>query len=126
MITPVELELSAFRVRGEPVPYAEAVLGEFVPFHVGDAWGSAWSTTWFRVRGRVPREWADRRVGALIDLGFAGPTGFTCEALAWKGDRPCAVEEVSACPRSAPQQLTPTELAAVKELVTSEEYRGRI
>ncbi len=88
MITPVELELSAFRVRGEPVPYAEAIYGEFAPFDVGDAWGSAWSTTWFRVRGRVPREWADRRVAALIDLGFAGPTGFTCEALAWKGGRP--------------------------------------
>jgi alpha-mannosidase len=88
MITPVELELTAFRVPGEPVPYAEAIQGEFVPFGIGDAWGSPWSTTWFHVRGRVPREWADRRVAAQIDLGFAGPTGFTCEALAWKGGRP--------------------------------------
>ncbi|MEO8744871.1 MAG: alpha-mannosidase [Candidatus Dormiibacterota bacterium] len=83
-----ELELSAFRVRGEPIPYEEAIRGEFVPFRVGDAWGSPWSTTWFHVRGRAPDGWAGRKVVALLDLGFAGPTGFTCEALAWKDGRP--------------------------------------
>src|SRR5215472_809592 len=45
------LELSAFCVRGEPIPYAEAVVAEF-------------------------------------DLGFDGPTGFTCEALAWRDGKP--------------------------------------
>ncbi len=88
MISAVELELSAFRVRGEPVPYDEAIRGEFVPFHVGEPWGSPWSTTWFRVRGRVPDEWSGRKVVVTFDLGFAGPTGFTCEALAWKDGRP--------------------------------------
>ncbi len=88
MISPVELELSAYRVPGEPLPYAEAILGEFLPFHVGDAWGSPWSTTWFHVTGRMPDEWSGRPAAALIDLGFAGPTGFTCEALAWKNGRP--------------------------------------
>jgi len=84
----VELELSAFAVRREPIPYSEAVRGEFQPFKVGDAWGTPWSTTWFRVRGRVPEAWAGRRVVARFDLGFDGPTGFTCEALAWKDGRP--------------------------------------
>ena len=84
----MNLELSAFEVRGEPIPYADAVRGEFKPFHVGERWGPPWSTTWFRVRGRVPEEWAGRRVVAQFDLGFAGPTGFTCEALAWKDGRP--------------------------------------
>jgi putative transposase len=42
---------------------------------------------------------------------------------AWGRDRPCALEEVSACPRSAPQQLTAAEIAALKDMVTSEEYR---
>ena len=87
------LTLSAFLVRGEPIPYDQAVRGEFKPFRVGDAWGPPWSTTWFHVRGRVPERRAGRRVVAVLDLGFDGPTGFTCEALAWKDGRPwCGVD----------------------------------
>ncbi|HSS94158.1 MAG TPA: glycoside hydrolase family 38 C-terminal domain-containing protein, partial [Candidatus Dormibacteraeota bacterium] len=82
------LELTSYCVRGEPIPFADAVRGEFVPFHVGDTWGPPWSTTWFHVRGRVPAGWADRQVVAVFDLGFQGATGFTCEALAWKEGRP--------------------------------------
>ena len=82
------LELSASVVRGEPIPYADAVRGTFTPFAVGDAWGPPWSTTWFHVRGQVPPEWEGRRVAAVFDLGFRGPTGFTCEALAWKDGKP--------------------------------------
>jgi alpha-mannosidase len=82
------LALTAFCVRGEPVGYAEAVRGDFAPIEPGDAWGPPWSTTWFHVRGRVPEAWARRRVVAVFDLGFAGPTGFTCEALAWKDGKP--------------------------------------
>jgi alpha-mannosidase len=55
---------------------------------VGDPWGPPWSTTWIHVEGRVPEEWATHRVVALFDLGFDGPTGFTCEALAWKDGKP--------------------------------------
>ena len=80
----IPLELTAFCVRGEPIGYSEAISGSFAPFQVGDNWGSPWSTTWFHVRGRVPDGWAGKRVVALLDLGFDGPTGFTCEALAWK------------------------------------------
>ena len=84
----MDLELTASSIRGEPLPYEEAVRGEFRPFRVGEAWGPPWSTTWFHVRGRVPDEWSGRRVAAVFDLGFDGPTGFTCEALAWKDGRP--------------------------------------
>ena len=84
----MELELSARLVRGEPIAYAEAVRGRFEPFRVGERWGPPWSTTWFHVRGRVPEEWRGRPVVALVDLGWHGPTGFTCEALAWKAGRP--------------------------------------
>jgi hypothetical protein len=42
---------------------------------------------------------------------------------AWQRDRLCGVAEAADCPRSAPQQLTPAEVAALKEMVTSEEYR---
>ena len=62
--------------------------GNFAPFHTGEAWGPPWSTTWFHVRGQVPESWAGQSVIAVFDLGFEGPTGFTCEALAWKDGKP--------------------------------------
>ena len=86
MTTP--LELTTYCVRGEPVGYAEAMFGEFAPIKVGDPWGPPWSTTWFHVRGRVPDDWAGQPVVASFDLGFAGPAGFTCEAMAWKDGKP--------------------------------------
>ncbi len=82
------LELTAFCVRGEPIAYADAIREHFAPFHAGDAWGPPWSTTWFHVRGHVPESWEGLRVIAVFDLGFDGPTGFTCEALAWKDGKP--------------------------------------
>jgi alpha-mannosidase len=82
------LELTAFCVRGEPIAYADALRAHFAPFHSGDAWGPPSSTTWFHVRGQVPESWAGQRVIAVFDLGFDGPTGFTCEALAWKDGKP--------------------------------------
>ena len=62
--------------------------GSFTPIEVGAAWGPPWSTTWFHVVGTVPESWVGRRVVAQFDLGFEGPTGFTCEALAWKDGKP--------------------------------------
>src|ERR1700694_4538806 len=84
------LELTAFSVRGEPISYADAIRGEFAPIHVGDPWGPPWSTTWFHVvlRGRAPAVGDGQLLIACFDLGFDGPTGFTCEALAWKGGKP--------------------------------------
>jgi alpha-mannosidase len=84
----LNLQLTAQLIRGEPVSFTEAMEGSFRPFHVGDRWGPPWSTTWFHVHGRVPDEWSGRRVVAAFDLGFDGPTGFTCEALAWRDGRP--------------------------------------
>jgi len=82
------LELTALRVRGEPISYAGAIRGDYAPIKVGDPWGPPWSTTWFHVRGRVPPEWLGKRVDAVFDLGFKAATGFTCEALAWKDGMP--------------------------------------
>jgi alpha-mannosidase len=82
------LDLTAMEVRGEPIAYADAIAREFTPVAIGHRWGPPWSTTWFRVRGRVPASWSGQKVVAELDLGFAGSTGFTCEALAWKDGRP--------------------------------------
>jgi alpha-mannosidase len=84
----LNLELTARVIEGEPVTFLDAVRGSFLPFRVGDSWGPPWSTTWFHVRGRVPDEWSGRNVVAVFDLGFDGPSGFTCEALAWKDGAP--------------------------------------
>src|SRR5207245_37124 len=81
-------ELAGFGVRGEPTTCAEASRGPFAPIRIGDAWGPPWSTTWFHVTGHVTNDRVGQRVVALFDLGFDGPTGFTCEAQAWKDGKP--------------------------------------
>lgn len=81
------LEIAAHQLPGEPISPAEGLALEFEPFTAGSMWGPAWSTTWFRVRGEVPADWAGKKVEALIDLGFdINMPGFQCEALAYRPD----------------------------------------
>ncbi|MFE7133285.1 alpha-mannosidase, partial [Streptomyces sp. NPDC057638] len=83
----IPLAVEAWEVPGEPVPFAEAAAADYRPFAVGDAWGPPWGTTWFRVRGRVPADWAGRRVEAVFDLGFTGDRpGSQAEGLAHTED----------------------------------------
>ena len=42
---------------------------------------------------------------------------------AWKREDECGLDDMSSCPRSSPQQLTRAEVATIKEMVTSDEYR---
>jgi alpha-mannosidase len=57
-------------------------LDHLEPFAPRSPWGPPWATTWFRFTGEVPDEWADRRVEAVIDLGFhPDAAGFQCEGL---------------------------------------------
>ena len=77
-------ELAVWTAPGEPVPFAEAVANDFIPFSPGTPWGAPWSTTWFRVSGTVPRPRPGERPELLIDLGFSGDQpGFQAEALAY-------------------------------------------
>ncbi|HEX8095681.1 alpha-mannosidase [Jatrophihabitans sp.] len=81
------LAVSVWQVPDEPVPVSEALVARYQPAAVGDAWGPAWSTSWFRFTGTVPPDWAGARVEALIDLGFGGAApGFQAEGLAYTGD----------------------------------------
>ena len=83
----IPLDIGAHPLPGEPIPAPEGIALDYAPFRAGDPWGPAWGTTWFRVRGRIPAEWAGRRVEALVDLGFdVNMTGFQCEALAYRPD----------------------------------------
>ncbi|MGD3111583.1 alpha-mannosidase [Streptomyces sp. YGL11-2] len=76
------LRLEVWHVPGEPLPVDEALRAAYEPFAVGDVWGPPWSTSWFRMAGEVPREWAGRRVEAVVDPGFGGDgPGFQAEGL---------------------------------------------
>jgi alpha-mannosidase len=81
------LDLAAWEVPDEPVPFAEAVGQSFEPFAVGRPWGKPWGTTWFHVTGVVPKEWrgVGHTVEMLVDLGFSGgQAGFQAEGLVYE------------------------------------------
>ncbi|GAA4159900.1 glycoside hydrolase family 38 C-terminal domain-containing protein [Gryllotalpicola daejeonensis] len=88
------LEIAAWEVPDEPVPFAEATAAgaSYAPFALGTAWGRPWGTTWFHVTGDVPDEWADAAAGravaeVVVDLGFsASHPGFQAEGLVWSPD----------------------------------------
>jgi alpha-mannosidase len=83
----VPLTVEINELPGEPISPSEGLALEFTPATVPSMWGPAWSTTWFRITGRVPGEWAGKRVEAVIDLGFdINMPGFQCEALAYRAD----------------------------------------
>ncbi|MGB3731099.1 alpha-mannosidase [Microbacterium sp.] len=85
--TRVPLEIASNALPGEPVSPAEGIALDYQPFEAGSMWGPAWGTTWFRLRGEVPADWAGKKVEALIDLGFdINMPGFQCEALAYRPD----------------------------------------
>ncbi|MFF9775724.1 alpha-mannosidase [Streptomyces sp. NPDC013978] len=83
----VPFEVAAWQAPGEPVPFEEAAAASYAPFAMDTPWGPPWGTTWFRMRGQVPAEWAGRRVEAVIDLGFVGDwPGNQAEALVHLAD----------------------------------------
>lgn len=78
----VPFEVEAWQAPGEPVPFEEAAAARYAPFAMNTPWGPPWGTTWFRMRGEVPAEFAGKRVEAVIDLGFVGDwPGNQAEAL---------------------------------------------
>ncbi len=84
----VPLQVAAWHVPDEPVPFEVAVAQEYEPFEIGTEWGLAWSTIWLHVTGQVPREWLDgRSIEVLMDLGFrAQMEGGQAEGLAFRPD----------------------------------------
>ncbi|PBC60559.1 alpha-mannosidase [Streptomyces sp. Tue6028] len=78
----VPLALSVWHVPGEPVPVDQALQAAYEPFTTGTLWGKPWSTSWFRIEGRVPEEWRGRHVEVVVDPGFTGDgPGFQAEGL---------------------------------------------
>ncbi|RFU88541.1 alpha-mannosidase [Streptomyces triticagri] len=83
----VPLQVAVWNAPGEPVPVAEGLAAAPEPIDVGEQWGAPWGTSWFRVTGHVPAEWAGRTVEAILDLGFdENMPGFQCEGLVYRPD----------------------------------------
>ncbi|MGH9171559.1 MAG: alpha-mannosidase [Acidimicrobiales bacterium] len=82
------LQVAVHFVPGEPITACDAYRQDFEPFSLGQAWGGAWSTAWFRMSGTIPPAWAGSDVVARIGLGYKAMTGFGGEALVWDGDCP--------------------------------------
>lgn len=83
--SPQPLTVARWDAPGEPVPVAEGLAADFTPAAVGDDWGPAWGTTWFRITGQIPADWAGRTVEAVVDLGFErNMPGFQCEGLVYR------------------------------------------
>ncbi|WP_320779941.1 alpha-mannosidase [Streptomyces sp. CRN 30] len=85
----VALDVTAWEVPGEPVPFAEAVGREFTPFAPGMTWSKPWGTTWFHVTGEVPDGWGGPEVALelAVDLGFSpAQAGFQAEGLVYRPD----------------------------------------
>lgn len=85
------VSIAKWDVGGEPVLYAQAAAADYTPFSVGDRWGASWDTTWFRITGELPADWAGKPEAILrIDLG-PNPTwaeGFSCEGLVYINGEP--------------------------------------
>lgn len=82
------LEVAAHHIRGEPEPPEKALAADYRPFLVGEPWGPAWSTTWFRLRASIPPDWRGCQVALAFEIGNAGDTGFGAEALVWAAGQP--------------------------------------
>ncbi|MEW2412975.1 glycoside hydrolase family 38 C-terminal domain-containing protein [Streptomyces sp. NPDC046866] len=84
---PVPLTVERWDAGGQPVPVADGLAAPYGPCAVGEEWGPAWGTTWFKVTGTVPADWAGRTVEAVLDLGFDRMMpGFQCEGLVHRAD----------------------------------------
>ncbi|MEU7554974.1 glycoside hydrolase family 38 C-terminal domain-containing protein [Streptomyces sp. NPDC044571] len=83
----VPLTVERWQAPDEPVPVTEGLAAPYEPCAIGEPWGPAWGTTWFKVTGTVPADWAGRTVEAVLDLGFDRMMpGFQCEGLVHRAD----------------------------------------
>lgn len=104
--TPIsQLKVESWKVGGEPIAPAIAlgletdpeITPDYRPFKIGERWGAAWDTTWFRFEGVAPVEVPEAeelpgdtrtsRTEVVINFGWADHSvGFQCEGLVYRPD----------------------------------------
>jgi len=77
------LSVSVWHAPAEPVSFDEATSQTFTESGVGEKWGRAWATSWFRFSGEVPADFDGKPAEVVVDLGFLRGPGFTAEGLAY-------------------------------------------
>ena len=65
-------------VTDEAVPFADRLKGNYRSIALNDVWGHEWQSAWFHIEGRVPKEWKNSSVVALLN--------FTGEACIFSAD----------------------------------------
>jgi alpha-mannosidase len=70
---------------GEPVPFEMARDAAYETCTVGEPWGPAWGTSWFRLTGHLPTDLNGAE--AVVDLGFTSAhPGFQAEGMVYLAD----------------------------------------
>ncbi|WP_342357142.1 alpha-mannosidase [Paramicrobacterium chengjingii] len=78
------VQVRAWEVNGEPVPFSHATAQTFEPFELGACWGRPWDTVWFEVEGEVPSDWDPSETELVVDLGFTSDQpGFQAEGTVY-------------------------------------------
>jgi alpha-mannosidase len=74
LLYPRTAPLTKFETYAAPgrISYPEAVKGRYRPAKVGEIFGPAWSTHWFRIAYTVPKEWAGEEVLLHFDSSSEG------------------------------------------------------
>jgi alpha-mannosidase len=65
------VKLSVYSAPGR-IPYTEALQGDFRFATIGEQFGPAWSTHWFKVEIDIPQDWHGREVHLLWDSASEG------------------------------------------------------
>ncbi|AJT41746.1 alpha-mannosidase [Psychromicrobium lacuslunae] len=74
-------------IHGEPVSPEHALGQEYAPAQLGDAWGPAWSTSWYHLTGKVPEIQPGQTVEVIFNLGFGDiDPGFHAEGMVYLPD----------------------------------------
>ena len=67
-----------FRHSKDPVPFEKRLDGTYKAINIGEKWGEAWDSAWFKLSGSIPREWTEGRFALHLD--------FNGEALIFSDD----------------------------------------
>ncbi|KAJ1911829.1 Glycoside hydrolase, 38 vacuolar alpha mannosidase [Tieghemiomyces parasiticus] len=76
---PDYVKLAVYSVPNQQrIPFADAAKASFKPTKAGSSFGPTWSTHWFKISVKVPKDWVGEEIEFRWDAG--------CEGLLWSTD----------------------------------------